>query len=230
MGKSKKKYVLLFLLIIVLLVIRLSGIAEYITFENLQKNKQILQLFVERSYAPAIFIYVVIYIVSTALSVPGATILTLAGGFLFGTILAVFLVNIGATIGATLACLSSRYLIGKWVQERYSHQLRSFNEELARNGYLYLLTLRLIPVFPFFLINFFAGMTKIPLRTFILTTSLGIMPGSFVYSFAGSQLNAIKSVDDIFSSRILIAFLLLALFTIFPVIFNKMKSKKGHES
>lgn len=231
-AKSKryrKQLSLLAFLIAVILIIRFSGISDYITFENLQSNKEILEDFVKKYYIPSVFLFIIIYIISTALSVPGATVLTLAGGFLFGTALAVFCVNIGATTGATLAFLSSRYLIGKWVQNRYSDQLRRFNEELSRNGYLYLLTLRLIPVFPFFLINFFAGLTRIPLRTFVWTTAVGIIPGSFVYTFAGSQLNTIKSVDDIFSRKVLAAFLLLALFTLFPAIFNKIKPKRKED-
>lgn len=224
MKKYRRQLILLFLLIAAIVAIRLSGIGEYISFDNLQRNKQTLQELVNKNYISSIFLFVVIYIISTALSVPGATVLTLAGGFLFGTPLAVFCVNVGATAGATLAFLSARYLIGEWVQNRYGGLLKRFNEELSRNGHLYLLTLRLIPIFPFFMINFFGGLTRISLRTFVWTTSVGIIPGSFVYSFAGSQLNSINSPEDILSRRVLTAFLLLALFILFPVVIRKLQT------
>lgn len=229
MKKHGRQFILLAILIAIILLIRYSGIGDYITFENLRRNKLILRDFVKNSFLASIFVFAVVYTLSSALSVPGAAVLTLAGGFLFGTTLAVLCVNIGATTGATLAFLSSRYLLGRLVQNRYSNQLRRFNEELSRNGYLYLLAVRLIPVFPFFLINFFAGLTRIPLRTFVWTTAVGIIPGSFVYTFAGSQLNTIKSAHDILSRKVLSAFLLLALFTLFPIIMKKIQWKKKHE-
>jgi uncharacterized membrane protein YdjX (TVP38/TMEM64 family) len=170
--------------------------------------------------------YIGIYIVVVALSIPGATILTLGGGFLFGVLWGVIYVNAGATTGATLAFLFCRYVAGEWVQNKYQDKLNNFNRELSKNGYRYLLALRLVPVFPFFLINICAGLTKIPLRTFVWTTSLGILPGSLVYAFAGSQLSAIESVEDIFSAKILSAFILLALFVIFPVLFNYIKRRR----
>ncbi len=224
MKKYRRQLILLLLLITVIIAVRLSGIGEYISFDNLRRNKQTLQELVNKNYVSSIFLFVVIYIISTALSVPGATVLTLAGGFLFGTPLAVFCANVGATAGATLAFISARYLIGEWVQDRYGGLLKKFNEELSRNGHLYLLTLRLIPVFPFFMINFLGGLTRIPLRTFVWTTSVGIIPGSFVYSFAGSQLNSINSPEDILSKRVLAAFLLLALFILFPVVIKKLQT------
>jgi uncharacterized membrane protein YdjX (TVP38/TMEM64 family) len=153
-------------------------------------------------------------------------VLTLSGGFLFGALLGTLYVNAGATTGATLAFLFCRYAAGDWIQEKYLDKLITFNRELSENGYRYLLALRLIPLFPFFLINAGAGLTKIPLRTFVWTTSLGILPGSFVYAFAGKQLGSIESMGDIFSTEILIAFSLLALLVLVPVVVKYSKRKR----
>jgi uncharacterized membrane protein YdjX (TVP38/TMEM64 family) len=160
-------------------------------------------------------------------SLPGATIMTLAGGFLYTFFIGALYVNVGATAGATLAFLFARYIAGKSLQEKYGGRLEKFNSELDRNGWSYLLTLRFIPVFPFFLINIFAGLTKIPLRTFVWTTSVGIFPGSLIYAYAGQQLGDIGSVKDIFSGRVLLAFLLLAGLAIFPTLYKKIKKSKA---
>ena len=132
-------------------------------------------------------------------------------------------VNIGATIGAGFAFLFARYIIGAKLQEKYSTQLEKFNKELTENKYQYLFSLRFLPIFPFFLVNFLAGLTKVDFKTFIITTSLGIIPGSFVYTYAGSQLSSINALSDIFSKEILSAFLLLGFLTLVPVIVKKFK-------
>lgn len=224
MRPSYKKRIIFILLILgAIAIIRFADIDRYLTFENLKQNKVYLLQIVEDNYLFSVVGYIITYVLVVALSIPGATILTLSGGFLFGVILGALYVNAGATTGATLAFLFCRYVAGEWIQNKYHDKLTTFNRELSENGYRYLLTLRFIPVFPFFLINILAGLTKISLRTFVWTTALGILPGSLVYAFAGSQLNEIESVGDIFSTRILIAFLLLALFVLLPVLLNRIK-------
>lgn len=224
-ASKKKRIIFLVLILAVIAIIRFAGVDKNLAFENLQEHKFYLQQIVEDNYALSVVGYILFYIVVVAFSVPGAIILTLSGGFLFGTILGAIYVNVGATTGAALAFLFFRYLAGEWVQNKYKDKLDKFNRELSENGYRYLLALRLIPVFPFFLINICAGLTKIPLRTFVWTTSLGILPGSLVYAFAGSQLSTIESVEDIFSAKIVSAFVLLALFVVFPVLFNYVKRR-----
>lgn len=221
-----KPAILLFFLIAVIIAIRLSGQAGYFTLENLKAHRAALEQAVHVHYGPAVLCYIALYTASTALAVPGALILTLAGGLLFHTFPGIIYVNIGATTGAVLAFTFSRYILGTLLQERYSRQLGSFNADLEKNGYLYLLSVRLIPVFPFFLINVLSGLTTIPLLTFALTTALGILPGSLVYTYAGSQIGSLTSAKDVLSGRVLLAFSLLALLAILPVVVKKLQSAK----
>jgi len=150
----------------------------------------------------------------------------MAGGFVFGAVIGAVAVNVGATIGATAAFLFARYLFGNALQKKYKGKLSKFNREMDINGFGYLLTLRFIPLFPFWLINVLAGLTRVPLTTYIWTTSVGIFPGSLVYAFAGRQLTTISSPKDIISVRILLAFMALALFSLLSVFVRKIIMKK----
>jgi uncharacterized membrane protein YdjX (TVP38/TMEM64 family) len=212
-------------LVAVVILIRVTGLSRYLTLENLQAQKNNLQDFVGNNYWLSVVSFIALYIVVAGLSLPGATIMTLGGGFFFGALLAALYVNVGATSGAVLAFLFSRYVAGTWVQNKYPKKLSRFNHEVAQHGSRYLLTLRFIPLFPFFLINIFAGLTKISLKTFIWTTSLGIFPGSLVYSFAGSQLTTLKSVHNIFSYKIITAFCVLGLFVLAPRFLAPLRKK-----
>ena len=226
MKPYQKKLLILLLLIIAIAAIRLTGVHRYLTFENLQTQKDILHGYVNQNYLLAVIIFMLIYAVSVAFSIPGATILTLAGGLVFGTVLGAIYVNVGATTGAIGVFIFARYLLGAKLQEKYADKLAKFNNEIEINGYSYLLTLRFIPLFPFWMINLFAGLTKIPLRTYAWTTAVGILPGSLVYTYTGNQLNTINSVKDIFSWNILLAFVLLGLLALIPTILNHIKRKK----
>ena len=231
MKPYQKKLLILLLLITAIAAIRMTGVHRYLTFENLQTQKDILHGFVDKNYLLAIIIFMLIYSVSVAFSIPGATILTLAGGLVFGTVLGAIYVNVGATSGAIGVFIFARYLLGAKLQEKYADKLAKFNNEIEINGYSYLLTLRFIPLFPFWMINLFAGLTKIPLRTYAWTTAVGILPVSLVYTYTGNQLNTINSVSDIFSWNILLAFILLGFLALIPTILNHLKRnrKTGNE-
>ena len=230
MKSYKKKLLILLILIAVIATIRLTGVHRYLTFENLQTQNDILHGYVNQIYLLAVCIVMLMYAVSVAFSIPGATILTLAGGLVFGTVLGAIYVNVGATSGAIGVFIFARYLLGEKLQEKYAEKLAKFNNEIEINGYSYLLTLRFIPLFPFWMINLFAGLTKIPLRTYVWTTAIGILPGSLVYTYTGNQLNTINSVSDIFSWNILLAFVLLGLLALIPTILNHIKRKKKTEN
>jgi uncharacterized membrane protein YdjX (TVP38/TMEM64 family) len=223
MNKQNKRIIVLVLFIAAIVFIRYSPLGGLFTFENLKQHRASLFLYVQDHYWLSVLFFIAIYVLVAALSLPGAAVLTLAGGFLFGTLSSTVYVNVGATTGASFAFLSARYLLGKGLQEKYESQLRKFNSEIERSGTSYLLTLRFIPVFPFFLINFLSGLTTIPLRTFIWTTSLGIIPGTAVYAFAGQQIGSLNSLSEILSKRVVAAFVVLALFALVPAIVKRVK-------
>lgn len=226
MKKSIKRIILLVVVAGLIVGLRFTGIGSILTLENVQKNADKLLQFSNQNYVLSVLAYVVIYIMVTGFSLPGATVLTLSGGFLYKALLAAVYVNVAATTGALLAFIFARYVAGQWLQEKYAEKLAKFNKEFENNGARYLLTMRFIPIFPFFLINIFAGLTKVPIRTFIWTTSVGIFPGSLIYAYAGQQLRIIKDIGDIFSAKVLGAFLLLAGFTLIPIIVGKARAMK----
>jgi len=219
----RNKIILFIIFIVFIGSIKYFDLDTHFTFENLKSQKDVLSAYVNDNYILAMFAFILMYILSVAFLIPIATVLTLTGGFLFGSIEGTIFVNIGATLGASLAFLFARYIIGAKLQEKYSNQLEKFNNELKENKYQYLFSLRFLPIFPFFLVNFLAGLTKVDFKTFIITTSLGIIPGSFVYTYAGSQLSSINAIGDIFSTEILSAFILLGSLTLLPIIIKKLK-------
>jgi len=221
MKTFRQTYILLHIVIIILLGLKLSGITDLLNLENFKLYKNTFVTYIDQYYLPVVIIHILTYIIVTAFSIPGANIMTFTGGLLFGTIISALYVNDRATIGATLSFLFSRYLMGNQIQKKFSKQLQTFNRDSEENGINYMLTLRFIPLFPFFLVNLLTGVTKIPVYLFIWTTSLGILPGSLVYAYAGRQLGSINATGDIMSTRILTAFIALGYFALIPAILKK---------
>ena len=163
-------------------------------------------------------IFFITYIVITGLSLPGAAILTLAGGAIFGLIKGTLLVSFASTIGATLAFLASRFLFRESLQQKFAVRLRIINQGIEKDGAFYLFTLRLVPAFPFFIVNLVMGLTPIKTLTFFIVSQVGMLAGTIVYIYAGTQLAQINALNDIFSPELIIAFTLLGLF---PLIAKK---------
>ncbi len=163
--------------------------------------------------------YLLLYILVTALSLPGAVIMTLAGGALFGLGVGLVLVSFASTIGATCACFAARFILQDWVQQRFSDKLVTINEGVEREGAFYLFTLRLIPVFPFFMINLVMGLTKMRLTTFFWVSQLGMLPGTLVFVNAGKELAKIDSLAGILSPSLIVSFVILGLF---PLLVKKV--------
>jgi uncharacterized membrane protein YdjX (TVP38/TMEM64 family) len=194
---------------------------HYLSLEVLKANRDSLLAYTDAHYTTAVATYILLYCIQTAFSLPGAAIFTIAGGFLFGSFVGTLYVNVGATSGATLAFLAARYLLRDWVEKKFGGRLGPIQEGFAKNAFSYLITLRLIPVFPFFLVNLVSGLTRIRLGAFVLATSVGIIPGSFVYANAGRQLGTISSPGEIVSLPVLGAFALLGLLALVPVLYRK---------
>ncbi len=218
---------------IILLMVLGLGIGAFIYFDlgqffsldALKSNRDSLLAYTEANFGTAMGLFILAYIVQTGFSLPGGAIMTLAGGFLFGSFLGTLLVNVGATTGATLGFLSARYLLRDWVEKKFGDRLEPIQAGFAQNAFSYLMTLRLIPAFPFFLVNLVSGLTRIKIGTYITATSLGIIPGSFVFAFAGRQLGTINSLGEIASPPVLLAFTLLGLLALMPIAYRKFTKK-----
>jgi uncharacterized membrane protein YdjX (TVP38/TMEM64 family) len=153
-------------------------LGRFLSLEALKDNRDQLLAFAEANYGTAVMLFILMYIVVTGLSLPGAVILTLAGGFLFGSVPATLYVNLGATTGATLAFLAARYVLKDWVEHKFGRWLEPLQQGFANNAFSYLMTLRLIPLFPFFVVNLVSGLTRVSVGTYVGATALGIIPGS----------------------------------------------------
>lgn len=188
------------------------GLQRYLTLEALKDSRQALTE--ARAAAPLTFAagYFLLYVLVAALSLPGATVLTLGGAAVFGFWTTLVLVSFASTIGATLACALSRTLFREAVTKRLGPRLAAVDAGLAREGAFYLFTLRLVPLFPFFVVNAVMGLTAVPLRTFYLVSQIGMLPGTAVYVNAGAQLSELTSLSGIVSPGLLVSFALLGVF------------------
>ncbi|MFC1671151.1 TVP38/TMEM64 family protein [Spirochaetota bacterium] len=208
-------------------------LGRYLKLEYLKNSRDYLMKLYLDNRALVIAVYMGIYILSAALSIPGAVILTLAGGALFGVVSGTIIISFASTIGATLACFVSRYLLRDWVQSKFEDKLATVNRGIEEEGLFYLFTLRLIPVFPFWLINLVMGLTKMKLYKFYWVSQVGMLAGTIVYVNAGSQLAKIEKVSDILSPGIIISFVILGIFPLLVKklfdLYKKNKSKKKVE-
>ena len=203
------------------------NLGHYLTLEYVKSQQDVFASYYSENKALTIGAYLGIYILSTALSLPGATILTLAGGALFGLGLGTVLVSFASTFGATLAFLVARFLLRDFVQTRFGDKLTAINEGIRKDGAFYLFTLRLLPVFPFFVINLVMGLTSLRALQFFFVSQLGMLPGTMVYVNAGKQLGRLESLKGILSPGLLLSFALLGLFPLVAkAVVNRVKSQK----
>jgi uncharacterized membrane protein YdjX (TVP38/TMEM64 family) len=185
---------------------------RYVSLESLKGSRNVLQsLYAER---PVLMLggYFLIYIAATALNLPGAAVLSLAGSAVFGFWAGLVTVSFASSLGATLACALSRYVLRESVRSRFANVLGKIDDGLAKEGAWYLFSLRLVPVIPYFLINLCMGLTSMPLRTFYWVSQLGMLPGTAVFVNAGTELGRIDNVRDVLSPELLGSLVLLAVF------------------
>jgi uncharacterized membrane protein YdjX (TVP38/TMEM64 family) len=228
MVMGMKKKILIFLILIGAIAIFYSfDLQRFLTLESLKGNRQTLMLAYQTHRTPFIIGFILIYTAQTALSLPGAAILTLAGGTIFGALMGTVWVNIGATTGALLAFLLARTLLRDWVLKRFGQRMLSLDQGLNENGLSYLLFLRLVPLFPFFLVNLACGVTGLSIKTYLIGTMIGILPGSFVYANAGASLASIESIGQVASMRVLVSLALLGLFALIPAMYRRIESRRS---
>lgn len=181
-----------------------------VSLDSLKAHERDLLAIRDRNPVLSAAVYLVVYIIMAALSVPGALVVTLAGGAIFGLVEGTILASFGSTIGATLALLASRILFRDLVARRFRSRLEQVNRGLERDGWLYLLSLRLVPVIPFFLINLIFGVTAFPIGIFYGVSQVGMLPETIVYVNAGTHIGNLGSLSDILSPMVIGSLLLLA--------------------
>ena len=211
---NAKRLIVIAILVVVITAIFVFGLLEQFTLENLQAQRDSILLFYSNNKLITVIAFFCIYVGYTGLSLPGAAPLTLIAGALFGFVAGLLVVSFASTLGATLACLLSRYLFRDAVQTRYETVFRKVNEGVANDGMFYLFALRLVPAFPFFVVNLVMGLTQIRMWTYCWVSQLGMLAGTVVFVNAGSQLAKINSIADILSPSMLFAFTLLGLLPI----------------
>ena len=191
---------------------------QYLTLDNLKVQQQAFSEYYQANTFQTLLIFFVVYVLITALSLPGAAIMTLLAGALFGLVTGLILVSFASTLGATLAFLSARYLFRDIAQKKFGHRLTAINEGIVRDGAFYLFTLRLVPVFPFFVINLVFGLTQMKALTFAWVSQLGMLAGTIVFVNAGTQLGQIDSLAGILSPGLILSFVILG---VFPLLAKK---------
>lgn len=231
MKLNFKKISIVFLLVSLVAVARYYNIQEYLSFESLKNNRDLLNSYYAQNQGLFIVVYILIYILSVAVAIPGAAILTLAGGALFGVLTGTLVVSFASTIGASLSFLISRYLFRDTLREKFSDKLKAIDKGIRQDGAFYLFTLRMIPIFPFFLINVLMGLTDISLWVFFFVSQVGMLIGTIVYVNAGTQLASISSLKDILSPNLLLSFVALGILPLFAKsIINYLQNQKIYKN
>lgn len=224
-----KKLVPLGVLGAIIALVYAFDLHSYLTFEALKENRMLLQNFVNESFSLSLMIFFFVYVIAIALSLPGGAVMSITGGFLFGNILGTALVVSAATLGATLLFLIAKTTLGEMLQHKTGPWLEKMKKGFQDNAFYYLLTLRLVPLFPFFVVNLVPAFLGVKIRDYILATFIGIIPGSFVFVSVGTGIGSVFDRGEAFSAssvltpEILIALLGLGALSLLPVAFKYFK-------
>jgi len=209
-----------------------SGLADHLSLAELKERRDQLQGFVALHPALSFGLYILIYIGVVSLSLPGALVMTLSGGFLFGPWLGAAAASSGASLGAAVIFMVCRTAVGDSLRGKAGSTIAKIEEGVRRDAFSYILTLRLIPVMPFWLVNLAAGFVNIPLRTFLAATVLGILPGSLVYSGLGAGLGEVfasgqePNLRVIFEPHVLLPLVGLGLLSLLPVVLRRFRKSE----
>ena len=207
-----KKAILVFVLLGAIVAYFVFDLGQILSLESFKASQS--DIVAAKDANPVLYIagFFILYVAVTGLSIPGAAIMTLVAGALFGVVVGTIIVSFASTMGATLAFLSARFVLREWVQGKFGERLRAIDDGLEKDGAFYLFTLRLIPVFPFFVINLLMGLTRIKTRTFFWVSQLGMLPATIVFVNAGTQISRIESTSGLLSPTLIASFVALALF------------------
>ena len=219
MKKVHLKYTVAFLVLSFVACFFYFDLSQYLNFEYLQQKQSSFQSYQQANPILSIAIYMIVYVLVTAFSLPGAAILTLFAGALFGVVMGTIIVSFASTTGATLAFLVSRFILRDIVQAKFGDKLKVINEGIEREGMFYLFTLRLIPVVPFFIINLVMGLTPIKTVQFFFVSQVGMILGTIVYVNAGTELSKLESLSGVLSPKLILSFVLLG---VFPLLAKKL--------
>jgi uncharacterized membrane protein YdjX (TVP38/TMEM64 family) len=220
-------------LALAIVVVFALDLDRYLTFEALREHRQTLTAFVVANMVLAALTFVVVYTIAIALSVPGGAVLTIAGGFMFGSILGTALVVVAATLGATLVFLIAKTALGDPLRAKAGPFLKRMEAGFQEDALNYLLVLRLIPLFPFWIVNLVPAFLGVPLRTYVLATLIGIIPGSFVFASVGAGIGSVLdsgqefSPSSVLTPQIVIALVGLAVLALLPVLYRKLKARRS---
>ncbi len=219
MKSLKAKLVLLAAVSVLIVSFFYFDLGQYLTLDYLKSQQAAFEGFYQENTALTIFLYLAIYIIATAASFPGATVLTLAGGAIFGLALGTALVSVASTVGATIAFLLARFLMRDFVERKFGDKLKTINDGIEKDSDFFLFSLRLVPIVPFFVINLSMGLTSIKTWKFFVVSQVGMLFGTAVYVNAGTQLSQISSLADVMSPGLLGSFVLLG---ITPIVSKKV--------
>ncbi len=221
-----KKYFPLLVIVGLSITAWLSGLHHYFNLEMFKSHQKFLDLFIAQNIFLSVLIYVTIYIAIVALSIPGATFMTLIGGFLLGQLIGTVAAVLSATIGASILFLSAKLASTDLLSKKAGTLAKTMQKGFQENAFSYLLTLRLIPVFPFVIVNLVAALFQMPLRVFALATLIGIIPGSFIYAGVGVALREVINEPNftlslVLKPKVLIALTGLGVLSLLPILFKK---------
>ncbi|KTC84501.1 TVP38/TMEM64 family protein [Legionella brunensis] len=231
---SLGRFIPLLILVILLVLFFYFRLDSYLTFDALQQHRTLLLAWTKEHYLLMMLSFMAIYSLAVAISIPGAVFLTLTGGFLFGIVWGTIYVVFSATIGATLLFFAVRTALHDWLSRRNEIWVAKMREGFRKNSFSYLLILRLVPLFPFWIVNIVPGLLNVKTKTFILATFIGIIPGSLIYVMVGNGLGHVFDKNEkpdlaiIFTPEIILPLIGLALLTLIPVIY-RWSSKDNHE-
>ncbi len=229
---DKKKIAIIVLFISVVSLFFYFDVGQYLNLDYIKEQRTAIGEYHTANPIKTALFYFLCYVLITGVSLPGAGIMTLIGGAIFGLLWGTVLVSFGSMLGATIAFLITRYLFHDYIQKRFGQQLEPINRGVREEGEFYLFTLRLVPIFPFFIINSLMALTPIRTLNFALVSQIGMLPGTIVFVNAGTQLAKIEAAKDILSPALIFSFILLGVFPLIAkrvIAFIKRRRQNGDD-